>query len=182
MQSDHFDHMTEDARRVLNRAREEAQHFHHTYIEAAHLLLGLISEEQGMAAQVLQSQGVKLAEVRTFVVGSFGPRGHDDQQVPSELPLTPRAERALALAADEAQRMKGPLIGTEHLLLGLIRAGGLAADLLESLEISLEQLRTATTQLVSGTRPVSQEREWPRGRKPIKHARIVRMRMMPEEV
>lgn len=181
MQSDHFGDLTEDARKSLNRAREEAQHFHHTYIGAAHLLLGLISEEQGMAVRVLQSQGISLGEVRTFVVGSFGQSGRGDQQVQGEPMLTPRAERAMALAADEARRMNQPLIGTEHLLLGLIRAGGMAADLLESLGISLEQIQTATAQLLSGAPSASEQRTWPRGRKPIKHAQIMRMRVMPEE-
>jgi ATP-dependent Clp protease ATP-binding subunit ClpC len=175
MQSDHFDHLTEDARKVLNRAREEAQHFQQHYIGAAHLLLGLVHEEQGMAARVLQSQGVSLGEVRKFVVGSIG-RG--DRRVQGELNLTPRAKRAMELAADEAQRMNQPLIGTEHLLLGLVRAGGIAADVLESLGVNLEQLRTATAQLVSGTTPVSEEGVQQRGRmtrKPIMKAKIVRM-------
>jgi ATP-dependent Clp protease ATP-binding subunit ClpC len=175
MQSDHFDHLTEDARKVLNRAREEAQHFQQHYIGAAHLLLGLVYEEQGMAARVLQSQGVSLGEVRTFVVGSIG-RG--DQRVQGELNLTPRAKRAMELAADEAQRMNQPLIGTEHLLLGLVRAGGIAADVLESLGVNLEQLRTATAQLLSGTTPASEEGVQQRermARKPIMKSKIVRM-------
>jgi len=175
MQSDHFDHLTEDARKVLNRAREEAQHFQQHYIGAAHLLLGLVHEEQGMAARVLQSQGVSLGEVRKFVVGSIG-RG--DQRVQGELNLTPRAKRAMELAADEAQRMNQPLIGTEHLLLGLVRAGGIAADVLESLGVNLEQLRTATAQLLSGTTPASEEGVQQRermARKPIMKTKIVRM-------
>jgi ATP-dependent Clp protease ATP-binding subunit ClpC len=175
MQSDHFDHLTEDARKVLNRAREEAQHFQQHYIGAAHLLLGLVYEEQGMAARVLQSQGVSLGEVRKFVVGSIG-RG--DQRVQGELNLTPRAKRAMELAADEAQRMNQPLIGTEHLLLGLVRAGGIAADVLESLGVNLEQLRTATAQLLSGTTPASEEGVQQRermARKPIMKSKIVRM-------
>jgi ATP-dependent Clp protease ATP-binding subunit ClpC len=175
VQSDHFDHLTEDARKVLNRAREEAQHFQQHYIGAAHLLLGLVHEEQGMAARVLQSQGVSLGEVRTFVVGSIG-RG--DLRVQGELNLTPRAKRAMELAADEAQRMNQPLIGTEHLLLGLVRAGGIAADVLESLGVNLEQLRTATAQLLSGTTPASEEGVQQRermARKPIMKSKIVRM-------
>ncbi len=182
MQSDHFDQLTEDARNVLNRAREEAQHFQQNYIGTEHLLLGLVHEEQGMAARVLRSQGVSLGEVRKAVVRIIG---CGDQLVLGELSLTPRAKRAMELAADEAQRMNQPSIGTEHLLLGLVREGmGIAAGVLESLGVSVEQLRTATAQLLSGMTLVSEEGVLQGGgmaRKPIVTVKQVRVTDLEEE-
>jgi ATP-dependent Clp protease ATP-binding subunit ClpC len=178
MQNDHFERLAEDARKVLNRAREAAEHFHQPYLGTEHLLLGLVQEEQATAARVLRSQGVSLHEVRQFVVASMGRGGDQGEQ--GELRLSPRAQRAMELAVEEAQRLNQPSIGTEHLLLGLARAGGMTAAVLESLGLSVEQLRTATAQLLSGTAPVGEEgarqrRRMASQRQPIMQTKQVRV-------
>jgi ATP-dependent Clp protease ATP-binding subunit ClpA len=138
---------TERARRVLSLAQEEAQHFQHNYIGTEHLLLGLLREGQGVAAQVLESMGVSLDQARTTIVSIIG-RG--DRIVLGEIGLTPRAKKAIELAGDEARRLGHHYIGTEHLLLGLLREGeGIAAAVLENAGINLEKGRTATIQLLS---------------------------------
>jgi bifunctional DNase/RNase len=144
---DRFDKFTERARKVLSLAQEEAQRFQHTYIGTEHLLLGLVRESEGVAAKVLRNLGVELNRVRSaveFIVG----RG--DRVVRSESGLTPRAKKVIELAVDEARRMNHHYIGTEHLLLGLVREGeGIAAGVLESLGVNLEKVRTQTIQVLN---------------------------------
>jgi hypothetical protein len=136
---DRFDKFTDRARRVLTYAQDEAQRFDHNYIGTEHLLLGLIREGNGMAAQVLENMGVELAKVRTAVDFIIG-RG--DQAVVGEVGLTPRAKRVIELAIDEAHGFGHNYIGTEHLLLGLVREGeGIAAGVLESLGVNLDRVR-----------------------------------------
>jgi ATP-dependent Clp protease ATP-binding subunit ClpA len=134
-----FERFTERARKVLSLAQDEAQRFGHSYIGTEHLLLGLVREGDGVAAKALQNLGTELDEVRRaveFIVG----RG--DRIALGEIGLTPRAKKVMELAVDEARRMNHHYIGTEHLLLGLIREGeGIAAGVLESLGIALEQAR-----------------------------------------
>ncbi len=143
---DRFDKFTERARKVLSLAQEEAQRFQHSYIGTEHLLLGLVREGEGVAAQVLHNLGVELQAVRNaleFIIG----RG--DRIVLGEIGLTPRAKKVIELAIDEARRMNHHYIGTEHLLLGLIREGeGIAAGVLESLGIKLEQARKETLKML----------------------------------
>lgn len=140
--SDRFDRFTERARKVLSLAQEEAQRFQHNYIGTEHILLGLIREGEGVAARVLESLGVELYKVRQAVEFIIG-RG--DRIVLGEIGLTPRAKKVIELAVDEARRLNHHYIGTEHLLLGLVREGeGIAAGVLASFGIHLEQVRKST--------------------------------------
>jgi ATP-dependent Clp protease ATP-binding subunit ClpC len=142
-----FDKFTERARKVLSLAQEEAQRFNHNYIGTEHLLLGLVREGDGVAAQVLKNLGVELTKVRSAVEFIIG-RG--DRIVLGEIGLTPRAKKVIELAVDEARRLNHHYIGTEHLLLGLVREGeGIAAGVLESLGVNLEKVRTQTIQVLS---------------------------------
>src|SRR5713226_2539273 len=128
---DKFDKFTERARKVLSLAQEEAQRFQHTYIGTEHLLLGLVSEGEGVAARVLSSLNVESSKIRSAVEFIIG-RG--DRIVLGEIGLTPRTKKVIELAVDEARRLNHHYIGTEHLLLGLVREGeGIAAGVLESL-------------------------------------------------
>ncbi|MGA3058508.1 MAG: Clp protease N-terminal domain-containing protein, partial [Candidatus Limnocylindrales bacterium] len=122
---DRFDKFSDGARKVLTLAQDEAQRFDHNYIGTEHLLLALIREEEGVAAQILVSLGVELPKVRTAVEFIIG-RG--DRPTRGEVGLTPGAKRVIELAIDEARRLGHRYIGTEHLLLGLVREGeGVAA-------------------------------------------------------
>jgi hypothetical protein len=150
MANDRFDKFTERARRVLTYAQEEAKSFNHNYIGTEHLLLGLIREGDGVAAEVLRSLGVELDKVRSQVEFIIG-RG--DHIIVGEVGLTPRAKKVIELAVDEARRLGHHYIGTEHLLLGLVREGeGVAAGVLERLGVSLERVRTQTVQILSQSR------------------------------
>jgi hypothetical protein len=144
---DRFDKFTERARKVLSLAQEEAQRFNHNYIGTEHILLGLVREGEGIAAKVLNNLGVDLNKVRSSVEFIIG-RG--DRIVLGEIGLTPRAKKVIELAVDEARLLNHHYIGTEHLLLGLVREGeGIAAGALESLGVNLEQVRTQTIQVLS---------------------------------
>ncbi len=145
---DRFDKFTERARKTLSLAQEEAQRFQHNYIGTEHLLLGLIREGEGVASKVLQSLGVELYKARSTVEFIIG-RG--DRIVLGEIGLTPRAKKVIELAVDEAHRLNHHYIGTEHLLLGLIREGeGIAAGVLESLGVKLDTARRQTLRVLSG--------------------------------
>ncbi len=151
--ADRFDKFTERARRVLTLAQEEAQRFNHNYIGTEHLLLGLVREGDGVAAKVLSNLGVELSKVRSAVEFIIG-RG--DQKTVGEIGLTPRAKKVIELAVDEARRLNHHYIGTEHLLLGLVREGeGIAASVLESLGVNLEKVRAETTRILSQSMPQS---------------------------
>ncbi len=149
--AEQFEKFTDRARKVLTLAQEEAQRFNHNYIGTEHLLLGLVRENDGVAAKVLANMGVQLSKVRSAVEFIIG-RG--ESVVTSELGLTPRAKKVLELAIDEARRLNHHYIGTEHLLLGLVREGeGIAAGVLESLGVNLERVRTQVMQIVSQSPP-----------------------------
>src|ERR1700751_534535 len=136
---DRFDKFTERARKVLQLAQEEAQRFNHNYIGTEHLLLGLVREGEGVAAKVLGNLGVELNKVRSAVEFIIG-RG--DRTVAGDIGLTPRAKKVIELSVDGARRLNHHYIGTEHLLLGLVREGeGIAAGVLESLGVNLEKVR-----------------------------------------
>ncbi len=151
--ADRFDKFTERARRVLTLAQEEAQRFNHNYIGTEHLLLGLVREGDGVAAKVLNNLGVELTKVRSAVEFIIG-RG--EKSISGEIGLTPRAKKVIELAVEEARRLNHSYIGTEHLLLGLVREGeGIAFGVLESLGVSLERVRTETTRILSQSMPQS---------------------------
>lgn len=137
---DKFDKFTVQAKRVMSYAQEEAQRFQHNYIGTEHLLLGLIREGEGVAAKVLHSLGVELDKVRSGVEFIIS-RG--DRIVLGEIGLTPRAKKVIQLAIDEARNMHYNYIGTEHLLLALVREGeGIAFGILTGLGVNLEKVRT----------------------------------------
>jgi len=149
--SDKLDKFTKRARRVLTYAQEEATRLSHNYIGTEHILLGLIREEEGLAAKVLRDLGVDQARVRRVVEDIVG-RG----QAPAgtRLSLTPRTKRVIELAVDEARRMGHHYIGTEHLLLGLVREGdGIAVNVLKSLNVSPDKVRAQLQRAVMEQAP-----------------------------
>ncbi len=148
-----FEKFSERARRVLSLAQEEAQRFNHNYIGTEHILLGLVRETEGVAARVLANLGVDLNKVRSAVEFIIG-RGERPAQ--GEIGLTPRAKKVVELAVDEARRMNHTYIGTEHLLIGLLREGeGVAAGVLESLGVTLDKVRSETHRILSQSSPTS---------------------------
>ncbi len=149
--NDKFEKFTERARKVLSLAQEEAQRFNHNYIGTEHLLLGLVREGEGVAAKVLNNLGVELNKVRSAVEFIIG-RG--DRIVLGDIGLTPRAKKVIELAVDEARRLNHHYIGTEHLLLGLVREGeGIAAGVLESLGVNLDKVRAETIKVLNQNNP-----------------------------
>ena len=143
-----FQRFTDRARQVVVLAQQEARRLDHNYIGTEHLLLGLISEGNGVAARALESLEVSLDAVRQQVEEIIG-RG---QQAPSgHIPFTPRAKKVLELSLREAQQLGHDYIGTEHILLGLIREGdGVAAQVLVRLGAGLNRVREQVTQLLAG--------------------------------
>ncbi len=154
--SSKLDRFTQRARRVLALAQEEAERLNHAYIGTEHLLLGLVKEENGIAGQVLRRLGVTPQKVEEMVLRMSG----SGRRTPHSKPdLTPRIRRVIELAVDEARRMGHHYIGTEHLLLGLVRLGdGMAVDILKSLGLSLEQIRRETNRAIQETTAVSRPR------------------------
>ena len=142
-----FEKFSEKARRVLSLAQEEAQRFNHTYIGTEHVLLGLVRETDGVAAKVLTNLGVELPKVRSAVEFIIG-RG--ERASTGEIGLTPRAKKVIEIAVDEARRLNHNYIGTEHLLIGLMREGeGVPAGVLESLGVTLDKIRAETSRILS---------------------------------
>src|SRR5579884_3573917 len=136
---------TERARRSIVLAQEEAQRLGNNYIGTEHILLGIISEGESLAAKVLETLGVNLAKVRQEVEAIVGRGGQTVQQ---EMVFTPRAKRVIELAFEEARQLNHNYIGTEHLLLGLIREGeGVAARVLTNLGVDPAKVRVQTTSL-----------------------------------
>ena len=135
-----MNNFTPRAQQVLALARKEADRFHHNYVGTEHILLGLIKLGQGVAVSVLQKMGLDLETVRSAVekqVGS-GPEG----KASGSIPYTPRVKKVLALAGREAKALNHSYVGTEHILLGLLREGeGVAARVLKSLEVDIERTR-----------------------------------------
>ncbi len=144
-----FDKFSERARRVLTFAQEEAQNLNHNYIGTEHILLGLAREDEGVAARVLVSLGVNLTKVRSAVEFIIG-RG--EKPASRETGLTSRAKKVIELAIDEARSLGHNYIGTEHLLLGLLREGeGVAAGVLDSFGLTPDKVRAGVTKLLSQT-------------------------------
>ncbi|MGH2683207.1 MAG: ATP-dependent Clp protease ATP-binding subunit [Actinomycetota bacterium] len=143
-----FERFTDRARRVVVLAQEEARMLNHNYIGTEHILLGLIHEGEGVAAKALESLGISLEAVRSQVEeiigqGQSAPTGH--------IPFTPRAKKVLELSLREALQLGHNYIGTEHILLGLIREGeGVAAQVLQKLGADLNRVRQQVIQLLSG--------------------------------
>src|SRR5438132_1733900 len=143
-----FERFTDRARRVVVLAQEEARMLNHNYIGTEHILLGLIHEGEGVAAKALESLGISLEAVRSQVEeiigqGQAAPTGH--------IPFTPRAKKVLELSLREALQLGHNYIGTEHILLGLIREGeGVAAQVLQKLGADLNRVRQQVIQLLSG--------------------------------
>ncbi|WP_203810469.1 Clp protease N-terminal domain-containing protein, partial [Paractinoplanes tereljensis] len=143
-----FERFTDRARRVVVLAQEEARMLNHNYIGTEHILLGLIHEGEGVAAKALESLGISLEGVRQQVEEIIG----QGQQAPSgHIPFTPRAKKVLELSLREALQLGHNYIGTEHILLGLIREGeGVAAQVLVKLGADLNRVRQQVNQLLSG--------------------------------
>jgi ATP-dependent Clp protease ATP-binding subunit ClpC len=143
-----FERFTDRARRVVVLAQEEARMLNHNYIGTEHILLGLIHEGEGVAAKALESMGISLDAVRAQVEEIIG----QGQQAPSgHIPFTPRAKKVLELSLREALQLGHNYIGTEHILLGLIREGeGVAAQVLVKLGADLNRVRSTVIQLLSG--------------------------------
>jgi len=153
-----FERFSDRARRVVVLAQEEARMLSHNYIGTEHILLGLIHESEGIAARALASLNISLEAVRREVEqiigqGQAAPTGH--------IPFTPRAKKVLELSLREALQLGHNYIGTEHMLLGLIREGeGVAAQVLQKLGADLNRVRQTVTQLLSGY-PVGASEEIP---------------------
>src|SRR5262245_47567371 len=143
-----FERFTDRARRVVVLAQEEARMLSHNYIGTEHILLGLIHEGEGVAAKALESLDIPLEAVRAQVEEIIG----QGQQAPSgHIPFTPRAKKVLELSLREALQLGHSYIGTEHILLGLIREGeGVAAQVLQKLGADLNRVRQQVIQLLSG--------------------------------
>ena len=144
--SKHLSRFNERAQRVLSLAREEALSFHHEYIGTEHLLLGLLGEQEGLAALALERLGVTIDPVRAAIAAKIG-RG--DQPVgEEEVDYVPRARKVLALALDEAERQGSGYVRTEHILLGLVRdGGGVGADILDTFGV-LGRVRAQVRELL----------------------------------
>ena len=145
-----FERFTDRARRLVVLAQEEARMLGHNYVGTEHLLLGLIREGDGVAAKALESLGISLVAVRQLVEEIIGP----GDQVPSEgIPFTPRAKKVLELALRESLQLGDDSIGTEHILLGLIREGGVAVQVLVKLGAELNRVRQRVIELIVGQCP-----------------------------
>jgi hypothetical protein len=164
-----FERFTDRSRRALVFAQEEARLLDHNFIGTEHILLGLLKEGEGLAAGALKSLGISIEAVRERVAGTIGP----SESAPTGSPaFTPRAKRVLEISLREALQLGHTYIGTEHILLGLVRVGdGVAAQVLQSLGAPLPTVRSRVIQLLSDAmahnpprRPGAtvERREWPR--------------------
>jgi Clp amino terminal domain, pathogenicity island component len=144
-----FERFTDRARRVVVLAQEEARHLNHNHIGTEHILLGLINEREGVAAIALTELGISLEAARTMVVETVG---QGAEEPASHIPFTPRAKKVLELSLREALQLSHNYIGTEHILLGLIREGeGVAAQVLVKLGADLDRVRQQVVQVLTGT-------------------------------
>ncbi len=145
---DKLDRFTERARKVLSFAQEEAQRLQHNFVGTEHLLLALVREGEGVAAKSLENLGVvDLVQIRNLVETFVKP---GEKGVDGEIDMTRRAKKVIELAVDEARRLHHHYIGTEHLLLGLLREGdGIAAKVLEKLNVDLKKARVEVVQVLT---------------------------------
>jgi len=147
-----FNRFTERARKVIILAKEEARRFNHDYIGTEHILLGLVREGEGVAAAVLQKMGVSLENIRLEIEKLVQPG--PTTQIIGDIPFTPRAKKALELAAEEARSLGHNYIGTEHLLLGLIKENeGVASQVLLNLGLDLNTVRNEIMELLGSALP-----------------------------
>lgn len=152
-----FERFTDRARRVIVLAQEEARGLEHNYIGTEHLLLGLIHEGDGVAAKAMEMTGIKLEDARGAVVELIG---EGEKPVEGHIPFTPRAKRVFELSFREALQLGHNYIGTEHLLLGLLKEGdGVAAQVLHKLDADPSQIRKAVMQLLQGYQTQGEGRE-----------------------
>lgn len=141
-----FSKFTEQARKVLISAMEEAAKLNHNYIGTEHLLLGMVRSEESLAGRALAELGVGLSQVRTAVEYAIG---KGDRSPYGQFSLTPRAKKVLALSVEESRRQYCHYIGTEHLLLGLVREGeGIAVGVLEKFGVSQDKVQKAIAELI----------------------------------
>jgi ATP-dependent Clp protease ATP-binding subunit ClpC len=146
-----FERFTEKARQVVVLAQDEARVLRHNYIGTEHLLLGLLREEEGLAARVLESLAITLAEVRRQVARIVG---QGDEVTTGQIPFTPRGKKVLELSMREALSLGHIYIGSEHILLGLARENeGVAARILLDLGADAERIRDQTIKLLAGGQP-----------------------------
>jgi ATP-dependent Clp protease ATP-binding subunit ClpC len=153
-----FDRFTDRAKKVMNLARQEAQRFNHEYLGTEHILLGLVQEGSGVAANVLRNMNIDLAKIRTEVekLVKTGP----SMVTMGQLPFTPRAKKVLELSMEEAGNLGHNYIGTEHLLLGLIKENeGIAAKVLTNLGVKLEDVREEVLEFLGAEHGEEEEEE-----------------------
>ena len=160
-----FDRFTDRAKKVMNLARQEAQRFNHEYLGTEHILLGLVQEGSGVAANVLKNMGIDLNKIRTEVekIVKTGP----SMVTMGQLPFTPRAKKVLELSMEEASNLGHNYIGTEHLLLGLIKENeGIAAQVLLNLGVKLEDVREEVLEFLGADTTEEEEEDSPLGEAP----------------
>src|SRR5690349_11297042 len=153
-----YERFTDRARKVMQLANQEAQRFNHEYIGTEHILLGLVKEGSGVAANVLKNLDVDLRKIRLEVekIVQTGPGG--DQVVLGKLPHTPRAKKVIEYSVEEARNLNHNYVGTEHLLLGLLREQeGVAAQVLMNLGLKLEDVREEVLNLLGHNMPNESE-------------------------
>ena len=167
-----FNRFTERARKVIILAKEEAKRFNHDYIGTEHLLLGLVREGEGVAAAVLQKLGLDLESIRIEVEKLVKPG--PQTQVMGDIPFTPRSKKVLELSAEEARALGHNYIGTEHLLLGLIREGeGVAFRVFLNMGVDLEKARTEIMELLGSGIPGLARKS-----QKLKRVRLLRLMLM----
>jgi ATP-dependent Clp protease ATP-binding subunit ClpC len=157
-----FDRFTDRAKKVMNLARQEAQRFNHEYLGTEHILLGLVQEGSGVAANVLKNMSIDLAKIRAEVekIVKTGP----SMVTMGQLPFTPRAKKVLELSMEEASNLGHNYIGTEHLLLGLIKENeGIAAQVLMNLGVKLEDVREEVLEFLGADTQEDDEEETSQG-------------------
>ncbi|QDU69254.1 ATP-dependent Clp protease ATP-binding subunit [Engelhardtia mirabilis] len=155
-----FDRFTDRAKKVMNLARQEAQRFNHEYLGTEHILLGLVQEGSGVAANVLRQMNIDLTKIRAEVekLVKTGP----SMVTMGQLPFTPRAKKVLELSMEEASNLGHNYIGTEHLLLGLIKENeGIAAKVLTNLGVKLEDVREEVLEFLGADAPEDEDDEGP---------------------
>src|SRR5580692_3260988 len=153
-----YERFTDRARKVMQLANQEAQRFNHEYIGTEHILLGLVKEGSGVAANVLKNLDIDLRKIRLEVekIVQHGPGG--EQVVMGRLPHTPRAKKVIEYSIEEARNLNHNYVGTEHLLLGLLREQeGVAAQVLMNLGLKLEDVREEVLNLLGHNMPDSTE-------------------------
>jgi ATP-dependent Clp protease ATP-binding subunit ClpC len=153
-----FERFTERARQVVILGEEEARTLKHNYIGTEHILLGLLREEEGLACRVLESLDITVERVRLQVVRIVG-YGEDEEVTSGQIPFTPRAKKMLELALREALSLGHNYIGTEHILLGLVRENeGVAARILLDFDADSEKIRNEVIRMLSG--PGGRRQQW----------------------